>query len=302
MGGVVALGECMVELSLQGASAAGVSYAGDTFNTAVYLSRLGVPVAYGSALGRGDPFSAAMLAMMADEGLSSDLVVQAQGRLPGLYAIECDSDGERRFFFWRSEAPARQYLELVDRKALAAALARAELIYVSAIALAVFGEAGRALLAGMLAEAKAAGAQVAFDTNYRARLWPDAATARVAIAEAGAGSRFASLSEEDAAGFGGDAGALAREWAARGAEVVLRRADRSIEVLNRDGAERFGPAQAVRVVDTTGAGDSFNAGYLAARLAGRAPAQAVAAAQRLAGVVVQHPGAIIPKSAMPEGL
>ena len=100
MGGVIALGECMVELSLQGPAAtpvgAGVSYAGDTYNTAVYLRRLGLDVAYGTAVGKGDPFSAGILATLADEGIGRGLMVEAQGRLyagtdgHGLYRLSED--------------------------------------------------------------------------------------------------------------------------------------------------------------------------------------------------------------------
>src|SRR5258708_21697261 len=86
MAGVISLGECMVELSLTGPGAAQVGYAGDTFNTAVYLRRLGLPTAYGTGLGAGDPFSRAILERMAEEGLSRELVVEAEGRLPRLYA------------------------------------------------------------------------------------------------------------------------------------------------------------------------------------------------------------------------
>ena len=51
---------------------------------------------------------------MADEGMSSDLVVRAEGRMPGLYAIQRDANGERSFYYWRGEAPAREYFELMD--------------------------------------------------------------------------------------------------------------------------------------------------------------------------------------------
>jgi len=300
MGGVIALGECMVELSLQGPATTSVSYAGDTYNTAVYLSRLGLDVAYGTAVGKGDPFSAGILAALDAEGIGRGLVVEAERRLPGLYAIQTDARGERSFFFWRSEAPARDYLSLVDLSALEAALMGAELIFVSAIALAVFGEAGRSLLLPLLARAAEAGVAVAFDTNYRPSLWPGPAAGRGAIEAVLAHCRFLSLSAADVALFeGGDAGAMARLWAGRGVEVVLRHDDHRIEVMGEGRIESFEPGPPVSVVDTTGAGDSFNAGYLAARLAGRPAAEAVAEGRRLASVVVAHKGAIIPREAMP---
>jgi len=301
MGGVVAIGECMVELSLNGAATALVGYAGDTFNTAVYLRRLGREVAYGTALGDGDPFSGAILGRMDEEAVSKALVVEAPNRLPGLYAISRDDHGERSFYYWRGDAPARDYCELVDVAKLKAAVMDAELVYLSAISLAVIGERGRAILIPMLREAAEAGVAIGFDTNFRARLWPDREIARAAIRAVIGVSRYLSTSEEDAAGFeAGDIGDLARDWAGKGVEVVLRHADRRIEVLTEAGAESFAPPPAVPVVDTTGAGDAFNAGYLAARLGGKPPKDAVAAARRLAGVVVQHPGAIIPKTAMPD--
>ena len=288
----VVIGECMVELDLEGPGRAAIAYAGDTFNTAVYLRRLGVRSAYATAVGKGDPFSAGILALMDAEHIDRSLVVEAEGRLPGLYAIQRDAGGERSFFYWRENAPARDYLRLADLDALAKAMQSARLVYLSAITLAILGEAGAAL-APMLRAARESGAAVALDTNYRPRLWPDAASARRAVEAVAPLCAFISAGVEELAAFG----SAPEPWAAAGAEVVLRGEDRSIEVLTAAGRERFEAPAPIAVVDTTGAGDSFNAAYLAARLEGRPPAQAVAAGRRLAGAVVQHRGAILPRHA-----
>jgi 2-dehydro-3-deoxygluconokinase len=302
MVGVIAIGECMVELALTGDVSAIVGYAGDTFNTAVYLRRLGRPTAYATALGHEDPFSQGILGLMIRETLATDLIVEAKGRLPGLYAIQRDEKGERRFFYWRGEAPAREYFELADLGMVEAAMLQAELIYLSAITLAVIGETGRDALLPLLAKAARAGAGIAFDTNYRTRLWPDAAAGRAAIEAVAPHCRYLSLAEDDVSAFGGAADALAKGWAEMGAEVVLRWQDRTVQVYSGASVETFAPPPPLPVMDTTGAGDSFNAAYLDARMAGRTIRVAVAAGRRLASVVVRHPGAIIPLAAMPRPL
>ncbi len=290
---VVAIGECMVELSLAGDGEARIGYAGDTFNTAVYLRRLGVETSYATAIGRGDRFSTGILRRMAEEGLDASLVALAEGRLPGLYAIERDAAGERRFYYWRSEAPFRDFFRLTNEPLLRAAMRGASAIYLSGITLAVLGEAGRAKLLALLKEAVHAGAAIVFDVNYRALLWPSPAAARAAAEQVAPLCRYLSLSEEDAA-------ALSDWRPPDGAEVIERRAGRTVRVRSEEGDLEFRPGKAaIPVVDTTGAGDAFNAAYLALRLAGRPVAQAVTAGRALAEAVISRPGAIIPASAMP---
>ncbi|RAK56446.1 sugar kinase [Phenylobacterium deserti] len=300
MGGVIALGECMVELSLTSSRAAAIGYAGDTFNTAVYLSRLGRQVSYATALGAGDPFSAGILQLMADEGIAQDLVVKAEGRVPGLYAIERDEAGERRFFYWRDQAPARQFFELADLNALRRALRDAELVYLSGITLAVIGEGGRATLSELLADARVHGSAVAFDPNYRPRLWSGPDVARDAIEAIAPLCRYLSVSGPDLETlYDEPVHEVAARWATMGPEVVARDEDQTVHLLGAGDPVRMEPEPSVKAVDTTGAGDSFNAGYLAARLQGQEPVEAVREGRRLARIVVQHMGAIVPKNAMP---
>ena len=301
MAEIVAFGECMVELGLTDPTHADVGYAGDTFNTAVYLSRQGWSVAYGTAVGEGDPFSAGILGLMADEGLDTSIVCKLPERLPGLYAIERDAAGERRFFYWRSEAPARDYFSTADIAKVAGVAGAARLVYVSGVTLAIIGATGRATLLELLASAKTAGAAVAFDPNHRPQLWTSAEEARAATCAILPLCRYVSASAPDLEGlFGTGWDALPDAWAAEGAEVLVRDTTQAVTVRSGGQVTHVAPAPPVRVVDTTGAGDAFNAGYLSARLRGLDARAATAAARRLASVVVQYKGAIIPRRAMPE--
>ena len=107
------IGECMLELSTLGDDNYSMAYGGDTLNTAVYLARLGVEVDYVTALG-DDPLSERMVEAWQAEGVGTRLVLQVPGRLPGLYLIRRDARGERSFYYWRDQAPARELFALPE--------------------------------------------------------------------------------------------------------------------------------------------------------------------------------------------
>ena len=295
---IACIGECMVELSELPGGTLTRGYGGDTLNTAVYLARLGAKVDYCTVLG-DDPFSDEMLAGWQAEGVGTSLVLRLPGRLPGLYLIRRDARGERSFFYWRGEAPARQLLELPGSDAIAEALAACGQLYLSGITLSLYSAAGRERLFATLQQARARGARVAFDTNFRPRGWPDRDLARVVYGRAFAEADLVLASTEDLELLFGTARPPELLAHAADCEIVLKLAEPGCRILAA-GRELLVPAQPVDdVVDTTAAGDSFAAGYLAARLAGDDPEAAARAGHRLAGAVIRHQGALIPRSAMP---
>lgn len=298
---VACLGECMVELSEHGDGRLTRSFGGDTLNTAVYLARLGTPTDYVTALGT-DPLSDEMAAAWQAEGVGTSAVLRVAGALPGLYLIQTDNAGERRFFHWRDSAPVRRLFQLPDAAVAEDALCRAGLVYLSGITLSLFSGADRERLFAVLAQARQAGARVAFDTNFRARGWPDLQAARDAFERAFRASDVVLAGVEDHApvfGSADPAAVMARLSDAGVAEAVVKHALPACQVRCGDTDALVPAAPVAGVVDTTAAGDSFAAAYLSARLAGRGPVAAALAGHRLAGIVVRHRGAIIPRNAMP---
>jgi 2-dehydro-3-deoxygluconokinase len=295
---VACIGECMIELSETSDGRLARGYGGDTLNTAIYLARLGIAVDYVTALG-DDPWSDEMVARWQAEGVGTDLVIRLPGRLPGLYVIQTDPVGERRFHYWRDSAAARALFDLPETPALVEALSGYGLLYLSGITLSLYGEAGRNRLFEGLDRARGRGGRVAFDTNFRPRGWPDPAAARAAYRRAFDRADIVLASTEDLRLLFGDDrpdDLLAR---AASAELVLKLPELACCLLSADINVVVAAEPVSGVVDTTAAGDSFAAAYLAARLAGHDPATAARVGHRLAGAVVRHPGAIIPRAAMP---
>ena len=295
MSPLIAVGECMLELARDGERWR-LGHAGDTFNTALYLRRLGVPVAYLTALGN-DPFSQQMRAAWLAEGIDVSLVLTDPTRLPGLYAIRNDQDGERYFYYWRERSAARQLFTLPGIDAVLQRAGGADQLYLSGITLSIFADLDRARLLALAAAVRARGGQVIFDPNYRPAGWMQVGDARAAIEALAPMVSIALPTQADEAAVFGDMAPeqTADRWRRWGAsEVVVKLGSQGCLVAageQRDYVSLPGP---VTVVDATGAGDAFNAAYLAARLAQRTPVQAARAAHRLASEVIQHPGAILP--------
>lgn len=299
---VICIGEAMIELSLNSETPgfAQIGVAGDTLNTAIYLKRC-LPegrVAYLTKLGAGDPHSAQIMAAMADEDLETELVLKSPDRIPGLYAIATDKTGERSFTYWRDASAAR---DLMQAPGLSLQMLEgADLVYLSAITLAILTSGDRAALMSILKAYRAQGGRVAFDSNYRPRLWPDQETARDAITEAWANCDLAlpSMDDEQAV-FGAETAAdiRARLVQAGVKQGALKRGDKGPMSLTGKTLSNLEPV--THVVDTTSAGDSFNGAYLAAYLRGASEVDCMAAGHRLASRVIGARGAILPRKDMP---
>ena len=274
-----------------------LSYGGDTLNTAVYLSRLGLSVTYVTALG-DDPLSSDMIERWQQENIDCSLVDRHEGAVPGLYFIDTDASGERSFLYWRDQAPAKRLLDDVENaQRIFSALAGFDYVYLSGITLAILTDASRDRLLAWLPEYRKAGGKVIFDNNYRPRLWPSADNARVCYSDLYAMTDIALPTFDDECLVFGQSSVdacLQRLLDAGVSEIVLKLGAQGCRVRTISEDERIN-AYSVTVRDTTAAGDSFNAGFLAHRLSGATLSDSADVGCRLASIVVQHPGAIIDK-------
>jgi 2-dehydro-3-deoxygluconokinase len=302
---IAAIGECMIELRHLGDAQLELAFGGDTFNTATYIVRAGkahgFKVDYVTALG-DDPYSDAMRAFFAGEGVGTALVGTIKGRLPGLYAIRTDARGERTFYYWRREAAARDMFLGSAGEALAEQLVTYDWIYLSGITLSILDAGSRERLTASLDRARARGGKVVFDSNYRPRNWTSLEATRAAYLDILKRTDVAlpTFSDEQAVFGDSDAHATVQRLHGYGVpEVAVKNGEAAAVASDGRMIYQIAAEPVKAVIDTTAAGDAFNGGYLAARISGLDIEHAVRAGHRLAGAVVQHRGAIIPAEATP---
>lgn len=294
----LAVGECMVEMAPAEGGLFRMGYAGDTFNTAWYARRL-LPgdwqVAFASAVG-GDAVSQGMVDFIAGEGIDTAAIRRVKDRTVGLYMIQL-REGERSFSYWRGQSAARRLAD--DPAWLDQTFAGRAVLFFSGITLAILAPPAREAICAALARARAKGAHVAFDTNLRPRLWSGEAEMRKGLALGASVADTVLPSFDEETRLFGDAApedtiARYRELGAR--LVVVKNGAGPCTVWSADaGALVCRPRPVETVVDSTAAGDSFDAGLLAALVTGAPLEEAVGRAMALSAAVIQRRGALAPE-------
>ena len=303
---IALLGECMIELNGKPFGDMQQAFGGDTLNTAIYLARASqrtdIQVHYLTAMGQ-DPLSQQIIARWQQAGIDTSAVLIDEQRHPGLYLIQLDEQGERTFLYWRNDSAARYLMQHPQLPRLRQAISGVDAIYLSGISLAILPTADRQALLQWLGELHRAGVEIIFDSNYRPALWQSPADARACYQQLLAITALALVTDDDEQALWGDkdvAQTLQRLKAAGVQQAVVKQGAAGCchQALHRGLPAITIPTQAGRkVVETTSAGDSFNAGFLAGYLQGLEVEECARMGHRLAGIVIQHKGAIIPESA-----
>lgn len=296
---VICIGECMVELRAAGADAFARTYAGDAYNTAVYLKRSlpDAQVQFLTATG-DDALSRAMREVWRAEGIDGSLGFTVNGGSPGLYLIENDARGERRFHYWRSNSAARRWFELLEDQD-ETVLWGADVIYLSGISLAILSPAERARAIELLRRARPHIGRIAFDPNVRLALWETAQAAVATIENALSIVDLALPSREDARlllGVDDPIEQIDRLQRIGVREIALTLGADGCLIADGDVRARLPAPHVASITDTSGAGDAFNGAYLATRLRGGSAADAARSGLAVGSRVVAHAGAVVPKS------
>lgn len=304
MKNIFLFGECMIELmpvsQEQSSNTMKQSFAGDVFNTAVYLKRTfaDLKVHLVTAVGK-DPFSLDMIQYFESENIGVDFVFKSATKIPGLYSIQLDDQGERSFTYWRENSAARQVMQYIDHDVINQ-LSKGDMFFFSGISLAVIEPEARAVFWLLIDQLKAAEVQIVFDPNYRPRLWSGVKEAQKQFELALQKSDLSLPGVDDFEQlFGMTTAEQVSEYCQQFGvnELVIKNGEQGILVVINGKRSQFAITPVENVVDTTSAGDSFNGVYLGARIGGHSVGDAIALASKAAGFVIQHKGAIVDKQA-----
>jgi 2-dehydro-3-deoxygluconokinase len=264
-------------------------HGGDTSNAAIAAARQGASVGYITAIGQDAPGDSFM-ALWAREGVDTATVRRTDRSLTGVYFVTHDDRGHH-FLHYRKDSPAALYGpdDLPE-----AAIATARIFYVSGISQGISSSAADAVFRA-IEIARRHGVKVAYDTNYRPKLWPATRAASVMHA-AMAHADYAFPGMEDAQVLTGltDPGAILDFYLRLGCRVVvLKMGDAGTWLADSDHRVRV-PPHVVGAVDATGAGDTFCGSFLARILAGDGPEAAARYANVAAALKCTGYGAVAP--------
>jgi 2-dehydro-3-deoxygluconokinase len=288
---IVSLGECLVEFNRGEGGEFHPGFAGDAFNALFYAARLGARTGFISSVG-DDLFTPMIVEGIEREGIDTSRLLRIEGRRNGLYFIELDERGEYTFHFWRERSAATLTLLRQGVPELASYISTARVLLITGVTLAVMeGEGGMKELLEMVKGETA----IAFDTNYRARLWSSPAAYR---------ERFEPLlplidillptrSDLEAIYPGEPVGAVIERCAVAGPATIAMKCGADGCALWDGSALRIEPPpEPIEPIDTTGAGDAFNAGFLAMLLRDEPLGSCCTTGQRVAARALRVRGAI----------
>ncbi|WP_448212943.1 sugar kinase [Colwellia sp. MEBiC06753] len=315
--GIAIIGECMVEISGQPFAIMRQSFGGDSINTAIYLRQLlsakcsgeqesgeqvaaqknsPAQVSYITVMGE-DSLSQAIIDKWQDYNLDTQFVLTNPNKNVGLYLIQTDEHGERDFHYWRNDSAAKYLMQHSGIEQVLSAIGHYQACYLSGISIAILPDEDKTLLINALKKLKAQGVKIVFDSNYRPRLWQSVEQTKSCYREMYQLADLLLLTFDDEQAVWGDqsvADCAMRLSEFTPPELVIKDGANGCFYIAGEINQHITTSKVNEIKDTTAAGDSFNAGFLAGWLKQLSPEICGRWGNQLAGQVIQQQGAIVP--------
>lgn len=278
-----------------------INFGGDTYNSAVYFSRLTnnkTNTFYSTALGK-DNFSKKMISRFKNENIKCDYIRTDGENPPGLYSIEINEKGERSFSYWRDQSPSKYIFLGSKGKKLVKDINNADVFYYTGISAGILDEKQRKDLINIGSTATICG----FDFNYRSQLHYNKKVSQLLFNEINNRVDIHFVSFDDARELFKIKNPLEIfEIINEKKNLILIRYKNSIIFKNKQQEIKTVTVPHGEVVDTTAAGDAFNGSFLAIMNNNKnVPVEEnILISHSVTREVIKHRGAIISKNKMPK--
>ena len=258
---ICSIGECMVELSSYKDGKYNLSFAGDTANTAIYLSRLGAKTSFITALGK-DSLSKKMINYFKNEKILTDSILINPNKTPGLYLIENDKKGEREFFYWRSDSAAKTLFDNIDIRRFSQKLTNCDAIYFSGITLSIYNSKNIDKFYLLLKLLKKNNVKIYMDLNIRLKNWSNKNIANKIIKKFTLLCNMIFISNEDLTSLKiRNFKSFVSDYS-RNALIIYRHGNGIIQIYKDKKFSKYSIKIEKKVIDATGCGDAFNASFI----------------------------------------
>ena len=291
---VCSIGEAMIEISNVKNNLYNQSFAGDTLNFCNYLDKKKLNAFFLSAIGKSE-INQSLLDFVKSKNISTKYIKQINQFEIGLYLIKNKDNGEKQFFYWRDESAAKQYFNNIDFLNLYKELKNFDYIYFSGITLSIIHISKLNNFIKLLNLLKSKKIKIVFDFNIRPTRWNkknlnnffDSVLKFVDICF---------LSGEDMSYWKNKNGIKSYEQIVRKYKIkhsIFRKNAKFTYVFLNKNKYVFKNKLLKKVVDTSGAGDGFNAAYLSNFIVNNDPVLALKAGSTLGSKIVMKKGAIV---------
>ena len=291
---VCSIGEAMIEISNIKNSSYSQSFAGDTLNFCNYLDKKKLNAFFLSAIGKSE-INQSLLDFVKSKNISTKYIKQINQFEIGLYLIKNKDNGEKQFFYWRDESAAKQYFNNIDFLNLYKELKNFDYIYFSGITLSIIHISKLNNFIKLLKLLKSKKIKIVFDFNIRPSRW-NKKNLNIFLDSVLKIVDICFLSGEDMNYWKNKNNIKSYEQIVRKYKIkhsIFRKnAEYTYVFLNKT-RYVFKNKLIKKVVDTSGAGDGFNAAYLSNFIVNNDPVLALKAGSSLGSKIVMKKGAIV---------